>query len=134
MREIKFRLWDARNKRFGYLQIQANLVSWPNNIWMSQNNIGEAVRFDDVTDWQEYTGLKDRSGKEIFEGDIVMRRVFNYHKQSEVESWRGVVEMQFGEWSAMTTGLWRLQDHVEVIGNIYENGNLLNAQSEAASS
>lgn len=70
---------------------------------------------------QEYTGLKDKHGKEIYEGDIVKRR---FDKVSVVYFEKGsflLEPMLIGE----TDLLGDENKDCEVIGNIYENKNLL---------
>ena len=53
MREIKFRIWDKQVKRFFYQLPEKHHLMWP--------------RFD----VQQFTGLKDKQGKKIYEGDIL---------------------------------------------------------------
>jgi len=135
MRTLKVRAWDDRNKRFGYITIQANMVAWPSNLWISQvSHDDEGVRFDDVTDWQQYTGLLDKNGREIYEGDIVhgnaeanfvvvpMCGGLSIHPLRNLGQKHN--ELIASPTNDPQTASW-LGDS-EVIGNIHENGDLLN--------
>lgn len=77
------------------------------------------------------TGLVDKNGKEIFEGDIV--RQVRTQPITENETITGVVTMIEGAWLIMNdceqlaSYLWSETDENEIIGNIYENPELLEA-------
>jgi len=76
--------------------------------------------------WQQFTGLKDKSGKEIYEGDIIKytQHLFNTNpdnfptKTKEVK-WRASP----GAWNVYETATG--ESDVEIIGNIFENPNAL---------
>lgn len=89
-----------------------------------------SVEFDEITLMQS-TGLKDKNGKEIFEGDIV--RQVRTQPITENETITGVVIMIEGAWLIMNdceqlaSYLWSETDENEIIGNVYENTELLEA-------
>lgn len=114
-REIKFRGWDKTNNTMVSLAIGITNDGRFNII--PGNNISGMT----LTDLMQYTGLKDKNGKEIYEGDIVKEK-------------DGVapVEYLYTEFLAMDItdngNCNLLGEHCEVIGNIYENPELNNAR------
>ena len=125
MREIKFR---AENKKTGILH---NLVGFMTEydegdnilLYVCRSTIeatGETVEF--VADTlQQYTGLEDKNGKEIYEGDI---NVNDDNRKSEVVFYAGGFYLNYGKIEHEATGSFAPFDR-NIIGNIYENPELL---------
>ncbi len=84
------------------------------------NHIGEGNNF------MQYTGLTDKNGKEIFEGDIVKR-----HKCDMINEFIGVVKYEYCSFVAEDISqeyddVLHYQSHlIEIIGNIYETPELI---------
>lgn len=123
MREIKFRAW---RKSWAMMV----LPQWIIKYLADQHGIygivfdnpctdGHAERenWDDVGDlvFMQFTGLKDKSGRGIYEGDIV-------HEAGTTYNWE-VPELPL-LFHLMGESVFR-PDHCEVIGNIYENPDLI---------
>ena len=105
-REIKFRAWDGEKMINNYLSFDKTPVGWIH---------GELYKMG-VKVIQQYTGLKDKNGKEIYEGDIITD---NSGKVC-IQEWQNVKIIK--EPTNVTINFhW-----CEVIGNIYENPELLN--------
>ncbi|WP_415748182.1 YopX family protein [Streptococcus mitis] len=92
------------------------------------NTYSGLVKLDEI-ELMQSTGFKDKNGKEIFEGDVV--RQVRTQPTTENETITGVVTMIEGAWLIMNdceqlaSYLWSETDENEIIGNIYENPELL---------
>lgn len=117
MREIKFRAWDKDEKEMLPLgdMIENGGVSY----FIGENDLQPQYKSIVL---MQFTGLKDKNGKEIYEGDIV-----NYLYSGDEKL---MVEWYDYEWLLATKEKKIISDfdwkECEVIGNIYENPELLN--------
>ena len=131
MREIKFRAWNESICEMVDLhKITPLALSDTMNTQLAiQNMDGLFIPFSSQFDLMQYTGLKDKNGKEIYEGDIVNhpRRVFiidfGRYLDGHGLSHSGFFMKVINETDSNTrTGL---DGSLEVIGNIHENPELL---------
>lgn len=131
MREIEFRAFVKRKKemfpvtdlRFNRYEKDAVGVSGCGDPYCTMCD--DWYNFDDVV-LMQYTGLKDKNGKKIFEGDIVNCKFFD----RMVGDIAGVINFIDCVWAVSDFKNKRLYqlidvDNIEIIGNIHENPELL---------
>jgi len=123
MREIKFRAWDKFEKKM-WTDFKAYLLIDITNGEYIFNTVEDEYQIDRYI-LMQFTGLLDKNGKEIYEGDIVSPINFNGSYR------QAIVKFKNGCFIVESTGMCKdyecLGDkiHFEAIGNIYEYKHLL---------
>lgn len=138
MREYKFRVWDKENKEMLY---QGSNTTHNNSV-MDCRIVLDELGFDVLVrlygkdeyeyrnncELMQYTGLKDKNGKEIYEGDIITEIyegdiIFRPNEVGRIEfSEDGSFLIRFPHHLARLNATW---EPIEVIGNIHDNPELL---------
>lgn len=119
MREIKFRAFNESMNRMEYFGLGDTVP------YYYQDEDSAPIPYNVM----QYTGLRDKNGKEIYEWDIVLN---HFRKQKLVVFWDNkIIGTKGGGWNykklendkEMT---WKIEpENIEIIGNIYENPELI---------
>lgn len=144
-RQIKFRIWDKTNKSFlqemsnYYWHIPFSLTGKDEEPEGEANlcSISDILRYPDKFIIQQFTGLIDKNGKEIYEGDIVRLEYLNGIKEGNyiIKYWAAcmqyvldnqVKDREFFQDNLVTCLADKLyRADIVVIGNIFENPELI---------
>lgn len=126
MRLIRFRAWHKENKDMVYFK--------PWDLVSDQYQAGHLVTLmaKKSEHLMQYTGLKDKNCKEIFEGDVIKYNVSLDGKIKDIAVVKYLAEglnpkAMFG---IMVNGLHELSG-IEIIGNVYESPGLLKQEVKA---
>lgn len=125
MREIKFRAWGIEQKDW-VSEVELN----KSGAFIGGTPSGKLMPFGKVV-WCQYTGLKDKNGKAIFDGDIVEWNSWNKDSSfaGDTPLIRSIVNWseKRGAWILGENDVWNMgiYSNIAVIGNIYENPELL---------
>lgn len=122
MREIKFRAWfGEEHKMIPFDELHIELENGEYTVWYSLDgdSIQDGLCVEDFNIMQ-YTGLKDKNGKEIYEGDIVRL------PEDEDYKYYSIIYSKNRLGFTLSNGCgFGLSYGIEVVGNIYENPELL---------
>ena len=135
MNNLKFRVWD---KKLQILGTVSNIDFEYEEVTFyidDEEELETCQPFEDVQLMQS-TGLFDKNGKEIFEGDIInsgyLFKGSPFEEEDEYEEEKGVVEflncgfnIEFKNHTALFIDIMLNCEDAEVIGNIYEDKELL---------
>ena len=135
MREIKVRAWDEKNKKFYYSVISCILNKNNDYIFLGEQSahpdfFGGWNETDTELELEQFTGLYDKNGKEIYENDILGfpkldSRILVKIEISSVKDRFGWGEYGYSTISGFYFSGYGCISLYEVIGNIHENPELI---------
>ena len=120
-REIKFRVWDEFQKKF-----------LDHSCYFNSKDFNEYTAFDRYFKCdeegcivQQYTGLKDKNGREIYEGDIIQLENAPYKYEVVWNKWCWGIDSKGIVTDFIQSFTIAVEERCIVIGNIFENPDLL---------
>lgn len=128
MRPIKFRAWNKFEK-----VMYDNVQDFSDDPNLPPSNFGELLGLPDEWEVMQFTGLKDRNGKEIYEEDIVEYKSGDESGVAIILASYGGANLYF-EWIEQKTSspsivtdcnIFRYPLELLILGNSYENEELL---------
>lgn len=131
MRELKFRAWDVKAEQmsdpfvlFGEFTLLGAVHEWQRQFGIPGDSLG---RLNDLEILQ-FTGLKDKNGKDIYEGDLIIQDRIKgqviYSRNGFYVEWTQNMKARITLGSPHPNEENNFETKCEVIGNIYENPNL----------
>ena len=127
MNTIAFRIWDKEQNKFWHSG------STPSMLKSFFENTAVLNTRDEMP-YQQYTGLSDKKGVWIYEGDIVKRKVYDEEEFFEVkfgEQNYNDIDPAFGlDYIGFSAELLEYDKELEIIGNIYSDSHLLNPEKK----
>jgi len=131
-RELKFRVWDTIAEIMTYPEGGLYCITMIGCVCDDETDSGGDLENRDYrSEAMQFTGLYDRNGKHIYEGDIVKAELMNLQAPFAREDCLGSVVFSEFEWcietdiSSWLVASWKCVNTCEVIGNIHENPELL---------
>ena len=127
MRKVKFKVFARKEKTIcKALSIDVSRGGEYGIVFVEYPDKGRATLGLSFVDLMQYTGLKDRNGKEIYEGDLVEISDSDDDIICQVKYEYGSFILEKGEY---TEYLGEVEERfLEVVGNIYENKKLMEVE------
>jgi len=130
MREIEFRIWDVKNKKMIRFEDECSddmlMCPFTGALYDSA-----ALLFRDEFKRMQYTGLKDKNGKKMYEGDIVLWPGWDgktyqvCYDRWGIPALAGIKDAEGGDFKEFEMQYNATPAKCVVIGNIYENPEIL---------
>ncbi|AUS15134.1 YopX family protein [Bacillus velezensis] len=124
MREIKFRAWNKENLIMVYEDEDDSSAYWDGICLSEIEMVNARLKYNNIYIWMQYTGLKDKNGREIYEGDIREDRrgdIFTVVYENDFASFVA----KYNNRRRVPLDIWGVDS--EFLGTVYEKPELLEA-------